>query len=382
MNRLHALVPLKTLSAAKSRLASVLTPSERSLLVEAMARDVLGILVGHEEIASVTLLSNDPAARSLAAESGAGFVDEDTLEGHGLNAVVAESVALLAAEGAQSILVVHGDVPALQAADVSAALQAHRASAGLVVGTDFGNSGSNLLLFAAATPPEFHYGENSCDLHSQWARDRGIEVCVLQQPGLAMDVDEPGDLQELIGSAILGAHTGAYLALSGLASRLQPPSGDQWRQLRAALAEGRLPDASQALSLAAVADTPALIALAGKCRDRGHGNVITYSRKVFIPLTQLCRDVCHYCTFAQTPKKIEQPFMTVEQVLELCRQGAAMGCQEALFTLGEKPELRYSAARKALAETGLRQHPGLCAACCRARACRKPACCRTSMRAA
>jgi FO synthase len=73
---------------------------------------------------------------------------------------------------------------------------------------------------------------------------------------------------------------------------------------------------------------------------------------VFIPLTHLCRDVCHYCTFAQTPKKIPQAYMPVEEVLDLCRQGAEMGCQEALFTLGEKPELRYSAARKALADMG------------------------------
>src|SRR5690606_27678036 len=69
-------------------------------------------------------------------------------------------------------------------------------------------------------------------------------------------------------------------------------------------------------------------------------------------LTQLCRDVCHYCTFARTPKKIRSPFMPVEEVLALCREGAALGCQEALFTLGEKPELRYRAAREALAEMG------------------------------
>ena len=99
-------------------------------------------------------------------------------------------------------------------------------------------------------------------------------------------------------------------------------------------------------------DTAALATVAGELRDRGFRNVVTYSRKVFIPLTHLCRDVCHYCTFARTPKKIDQPYMAVEDVLELCRQGARLGCQEALFTLGEKPELRYSAARRALDELG------------------------------
>ncbi|MFT4823832.1 MAG: FO synthase [Cryomorphaceae bacterium] len=125
-----------------------------------------------------------------------------------------------------------------------------------------------------------------------------------------------------------------------------------WQTVKNELLDGlRLSD-EQALSLADFKETAQLAQIAGELRDRKFGNIVTYSRKVFIPLTHLCRDVCHYCTFAQTPKKIEQPYMPVEQVLELCRQGAEMGCQEALFTLGEKPELRYSAARKALAELG------------------------------
>jgi FO synthase len=118
------------------------------------------------------------------------------------------------------------------------------------------------------------------------------------------------------------------------------------------LRRGEQPDRERALALADCDDTASLAAIAGAWRDRAHGNTVTYSRKVFIPLTQLCRDVCHYCTFARTPKKIEQAYMPVEEVLSLCREGAAMGCQEALFTLGEKPELRYSAARRALAEMG------------------------------
>ena len=108
----------------------------------------------------------------------------------------------------------------------------------------------------------------------------------------------------------------------------------------------------QALALAGITDTARLAEQAGKLRDHGHGNLITYSRKVFIPLTHLCRDVCHYCTFAQTPRHLPQPYMTPEQVLDLCREGAAQGCQEALFTLGEKPELRYRAAREALDAMG------------------------------
>ncbi len=95
-----------------------------------------------------------------------------------------------------------------------------------------------------------------------------------------------------------------------------------------------------------------LLPAAAARRDAAHGAVITYSRKVFIPLTQLCRNVCHYCTFAQSPRKGQAAFLSIEKVLQIARAGTVAGCKEALFTLGDKPELRYEAARKALAETG------------------------------
>ncbi|WP_417622375.1 5-amino-6-(D-ribitylamino)uracil--L-tyrosine 4-hydroxyphenyl transferase CofH [Parasphingorhabdus sp.] len=84
----------------------------------------------------------------------------------------------------------------------------------------------------------------------------------------------------------------------------------------------------------------------------GHGTVVTYSRKVFIPLTKLCRDVCHYCTFAHRPSELSAPFLEPEEVLEIARAGEMQGCREALFTLGDRPEDRYSAARNWLADRG------------------------------
>jgi FO synthase len=91
---------------------------------------------------------------------------------------------------------------------------------------------------------------------------------------------------------------------------------------------------------------------ATKLARDGHGSVISYSRKVFIPLTRLCRDVCGYCTFATSPKRVSSAFMTPEEVLSVARSGQAAGCKEALFTLGDKPELRYAAARQALKTFG------------------------------
>ncbi len=96
-----------------------------------------------------------------------------------------------------------------------------------------------------------------------------------------------------------------------------------------------------------------LMAEARRVRDRrARPRLVTYSPKVFIPLTTLCRDVCGYCTFARPPRRGERAYMTEDEVLEIARAGAAAGCTEALFTLGDKPELRYKTARRELDELG------------------------------
>ncbi len=91
---------------------------------------------------------------------------------------------------------------------------------------------------------------------------------------------------------------------------------------------------------------------AGKKRDYSFGKRVTYSPKVFIPLTHLCRDKCGYCTFAQPPARLAAPYLSPEQVLNIAAEGARAGCHEALFTLGEKPELRYPAAQEWLTANG------------------------------
>ena len=122
--------------------------------------------------------------------------------------------------------------------------------------------------------------------------------------------------------------------------------------LAAAAARGRLPSPEAALALADCTATGELMQAATLFRDAGFGNGISYSRKIFIPLTQLCRDVCHYCTFAKAPKRLAAPYMSIDAVVELAREDQRLGCKEALFTLGERPELRYASARKALAAMG------------------------------
>ncbi len=132
--------------------------------------------------------------------------------------------------------------------------------------------------------------------------------------------------------------------------------------MRRALArarDGKALDAAEAEVLlhARGDDLDTLLEHAGRVRDAGlaaagRPGVITYSRKVFIPLTRLCRDRCHYCTFATVPGRLESPFLSPDEVLDIARQGAELGCKEALFTLGDRPEDRWQSAARWLHEHG------------------------------
>jgi FO synthase len=95
-----------------------------------------------------------------------------------------------------------------------------------------------------------------------------------------------------------------------------------------------------------------LMAAACMLRDQGHGRVQTYSPKVFIPVTRLCRDYCHYCTFSRDPQAGRRAYMTIDEILAVAKAGADAGCTEALFTLGDKPEDRHQIARDELAAMG------------------------------
>ncbi|HEV7324021.1 MAG TPA: 5-amino-6-(D-ribitylamino)uracil--L-tyrosine 4-hydroxyphenyl transferase CofH [Bosea sp. (in: a-proteobacteria)] len=117
-------------------------------------------------------------------------------------------------------------------------------------------------------------------------------------------------------------------------------------------AHGRRLSRDEALSLAEIDDLKPLLSAARHRRDWAHGDQISYSRKVFIPLTQLCRDVCHYCTFAHAPRTGQRAFLTRDEVLAIAEAGKKAGCKEALFTLGDKPELRYRVAREELKALG------------------------------
>jgi FO synthase len=146
------------------------------------------------------------------------------------------------------------------------------------------------------------------------------------------DVQSPND--SAMRRALRRARDGATLGVDEAAVLLQAHGDDLTDLMTTA---GRVRDKG--------------LASAGRLDEAGRG-IVTYSRKVFIPLTRLCRDRCHYCTFVTVPGKVAAPYLSPDEVLEIARQGAALGCKEALFTLGDRPEDRWPQAKQWLDEQG------------------------------
>lgn len=233
----QALVPLKDLVQAKTRLAGVLRPSERRALAQAMVEDVLEVVACHPSLCRVVLLSDDPSASLLAAKYAIQCWPErelGTTEGGpcGLNSLIGSASRRLLDElEEEPVLVLHGDLPLLGSADITAVLDYQRESQGLVIGCDRLGSGTNLLAFDANSTPRFCFGRGSCERHRQAAVDASIPVGVIRRPGIALDIDEPDDLAALLAvierascTGTFGgpaSHSAALLGATALAERIR-----------------------------------------------------------------------------------------------------------------------------------------------------------------
>lgn len=217
----QVVLPLKDLVEAKSRLAGMLTPSERRALAQAMVEDVLVVLSGHVEISGITLVSDDPGAGMLAQKYAVDYLPEASLGCSGLNSVVGAATRQLACASDTPMVVLHGDLPLLGEQDISAVLATLRQRAGLVIACDRHHSGSNLLAFPQGSIERFYFGVNSCQRHQDAATALDMPSTVLQLPGLALDIDEPSDIRELMQQLDrAGPHTRKLLQGSELGGRL------------------------------------------------------------------------------------------------------------------------------------------------------------------
>jgi FO synthase len=291
-----SLTALKARDSGKSRLAGSLPAERRRALIDGMLGHVIDTLRTTPGIDQVAVVGPDPDRPGEIVN----FADA----GGGLNAALTRAAREAAARGATRLVIVHADLPRVRPEEITSLIDGAK-TGGMAIAPDHHGTGTNALCLPLPLPIALEFGPDSFERHVAAATARGLVPAIVRLPGLAFDLDEIEDLHSYED-----------------AERLEQ------------LGSASLLPAAEELTLA------------------GHGRTVTYSRKVFIPLTQLCRDVCHYCTFAKAPRALASPFMSLEQALEVARRGASAGCQEALFTLGDKPELRYAAARRFLESHG------------------------------
>lgn len=300
--RVVAVVPVRSPREGKSRLSGVLSVARRSALVQSMLARVLTALRGARHIDHIVIVS--PEDR-VEVPTGVELLQD---HGTGLNGAVRLAQQSLTGRF-DAMLVVAADAPQVTSEELDRLIDRATAEQVVVV-PDRHGEGTNALWMTLPSTLFPQYGVGSAEAHVEAAIKLGLRVTRIEIPGLSHDVDVPDDL------------------------KAEPMPADQARLL------------------AEESDLPGLLQRARDLTLDGFGVRVGYSRKVFIPLTQLCRDVCHYCTFAAPPKKGQRVYLTIDEVLDLARQGAASGCGEALFTLGDKPELRYASARAELEVLG------------------------------
>lgn len=325
--KLWALVPVKSLDRAKGRLASCLDAVARRALALAMAQDVWAVLHDSRSFAGIVVITADAEVAAAATDAGCHVLHQPNDEG--LDAAVAAGARHPAVASNDLVAYVPSDVPLLMPAGAAAlAAQASRLLA-TSTGTDAviapcrRKDGTNFLVARAAALPIFRFGRAS------FSGYRNEAACaVIHDPLLAIDIDEPADLAILRGRC--GPGTARHCA--------------RWLT-------DQKPTLGELAGLAAN-DVSALADSARSLRDAVHDTRITYSKKVFIPLTRLCRDSCHYCTFAKTPKDVDAAYLELDEAVALARDAQRLGCKEALLTLGERPEDRYAAAAQWLADRG------------------------------
>ena len=215
-----AVLPLKDFVNAKQRLSGVLAPHERRGLFQAMVEDVLSTLTASPFIDEILLVSDDPGADLLARKYAAHLLREIR---PGLNLAVQAAAEFVLARGGRHMLVIHGDLPLVNTADIETLFQNHP-SPGITIATDLAGEGTNIMLCSSPDCISFHYGEHSCQLHSREAQAAGIAVRVLELPNAQIDIDEPLDLNVLLErlsqNSIGAENTRRFLQESGVQRRL------------------------------------------------------------------------------------------------------------------------------------------------------------------
>lgn len=213
-----AVLPAKDLVDAKQRLADALSPPERRLLFRTMYEDVLSVLAEVPGLDGIAVITRDEEAAAVAKSYGARIITE--AENQGQTAAVEAAVATLIADGVASIMTFPGDAPLITRDEIDVVLGAHGDAPAMTIVPAHDRRGSNCIALSPPNLIPFSFGNDSFKPHLAAARARGVEPVILDLPGIALDIDTPDDLRQLIHRPA-ATRTHAYLDASGIAARLR-----------------------------------------------------------------------------------------------------------------------------------------------------------------
>lgn len=218
---MQALLPLKDLVRAKTRLAGILAPFERRALAQAMVEDVLTVLSRHPGLDGTLLLSDDSGADLLARKYDVSLLVESSLPVSGLNDCVSAGCQVLRERGTEHVMIVHSDLPQLDETALTTLIKTYQTHDEFaVISPDRRGEGTNVLLAPTAGLPAFRYGPDSCRRHRDAFAELGQTVGVMPLAATGLDVDYPHDLLDLWRSGRAGEHTMAFLQSERISQRL------------------------------------------------------------------------------------------------------------------------------------------------------------------
>jgi 2-phospho-L-lactate guanylyltransferase len=228
---LWTVLPLKDFVNAKKRLSGLLNPTERSGLFQAMVEDVLAVLQRLEMIDGVLIVSDDPGAELLAQQYGAEIIAEG--KAGGLNPAISKAVDWLVERNIDTAMILHGDIPLIQEADIESLIISHRQQSfpAVTLATDSHQQGSNCMLCSPPNVIPFHYGLQSFQKHRAAAAEVGANWNGQYVANLACDIDEPADLNNLPGllagdDSYQSRKTFKYLSDSGILAKIEQINPD------------------------------------------------------------------------------------------------------------------------------------------------------------
>lgn len=215
-----AVVPVKELDGAKQRLAPLLSPAQRRALIEVMMAEVLEAVVTTPALAGVMVVTLDAQATALAGRLGARVVTDGARDGH--TGSVTAGLRLLAREGRGGMLTLPGDIPAVTSQEISLVLGAHLPGPSFTISPAHDHMGSNTVICSPPDAVPLRFGDNSYYPHLDAAQRCGIEPTVIHQPGIAMDIDHPADIEAFLRlPQSIGTRTRALLEEMGVPKLLQ-----------------------------------------------------------------------------------------------------------------------------------------------------------------